>query len=235
MVNQAVVKGTLALETESSFEHDHESQSCDASSSLSEVERRARARERMQLSKLKEKKDDDQNCCTKALAKCCSSSCGWLYEASSVCVGASAWRKQWADYEERLLSIREETLFLVHGKTYHFSKTSFGLLENKNRLRIACVWLITSRWFESGVTMLIMINSLLLGLKDYTDTENKSGINQFIEAGEPFFTAFFVIECLAKTTAQGIIFGKNCYLDDAWNWLDFLVVVTSLLVAIPSL
>lgn len=123
----------------------------------------------------------------------------------------------------------------MHGKQYHFSKTSFGLLDNKNRLRIACVWIITSKWFENSVSLLIMINSLLLGLKDYTDTENSSSINQFIEAGEPFFTAFFVIECLAKTTAQGIIFGKNCYLDDAWNWLDFLVVVTSLLVAIPTL
>lgn len=73
-----------------------------SSSSLSEVERRARARERLQASKAKEKKEEE-NCCMIAITQCCTASCGWLYEASSVCVGASAWRKQWAEYEERLL------------------------------------------------------------------------------------------------------------------------------------
>ena len=82
---------------------------------------------------------------------------------------------------------------------------------------------------------MIFINSLLLGCKSYTDTDNITPINKFVESTEPFFTAFFLLECLVKTAAMGIMFGKNCYLDDPWNWLDFLVVITSLLTAIPSL
>lgn len=35
--------------------------------------------------------------------------------------------------------------------------------------------------------------------------------------------------------AQGFILGRNSYLSDSWNWLDFIVVVTSLLGEIPSM
>lgn len=48
------------------------------------------------------------------------------------------------------------------------------------------------------------------------------------------FTAFFFFECLAKMIAQGVIFGVNSYLDDAWNWIDFFVVLTSLLQELPQ-
>ena len=34
---------------------------------------------------------------------------------------------------------------------------------------------------------------------------------------------------------MGFILGSNAYLSDAWNWLDFTVVVTSLLGELPSM
>lgn len=33
---------------------------------------------------------------------------------------------------------------------------------------------------------------------------------------------------------MGFIFEQGCYLWDAWNWLDFIVVITGLLSALPS-
>jgi len=33
---------------------------------------------------------------------------------------------------------------------------------------------------------------------------------------------------------MGFIVGKGTYLKDAWNWLDFIVVITSLLSILPS-
>jgi len=49
-----------------------------------------------------------------------------------------------------------------------------------------------------------------------------------VEKTEIFFTVSFTIEAIIKIMALGLIFGKTSYLRDAWNWLDFIVVVTSL-------
>lgn len=37
-----------------------------------------------------------------------------------------------------------------------------------------------------------------------------------------------------KTLAFGFILGKRTYIKDKWNWIDFTVVVTSLLSTLPS-
>jgi len=34
---------------------------------------------------------------------------------------------------------------------------------------------------------------------------------------------------------MGFVFGKGTYLKDPWNWLDFIVVVTSWLSVLPSM
>jgi len=46
---------------------------------------------------------------------------------------------------------------------------------------------------------------------------------------EIFFTLFFTFEACVKILSSGLIFDNGCYLRDAWNWLDFTVVVTALL------
>lgn len=80
-----------------------------------------------------------------------------------------------------------------------------------------------------------MINSLLLGIKDYTDDANCSAINSFVEQTEPVFMWSFLIECILKVLGMGFILDQGSYLRDAWNWLDFIVVVSSLLTEIPSM
>ena len=35
--------------------------------------------------------------------------------------------------------------------------------------------------------------------------------------------------------AMGFLFGHNTYLSEPWNWLDFIVVVTSLLEQLPGM
>ena len=69
---------------------------------------------------------------------------------------------------------------------------------------------------------------------DYTWNENnpqyeKPTFNILVDNSELFFTLSFTLECVIKVLAFGIWFGKqNCYLQDGWNWLDFIVVVTGL-------
>lgn len=145
------------------------------------------------------------------------------------------WQKRKLQIETNFQKVNDETSFYVHGKFKKFSKTSLGVLENKHHFRYVFVWLVTSKWFENCIISLILLNSLVLGAKDYTDYENETKINEFIEDLEPFFTSFFLAECCSKIIAQGFMFGKNAYLTEAWNWLDFSVVVTSFLQQFPSM
>ena len=71
----------------------------------------------------------------------------------------------------------DEQTFWVHGKTVKYSKNAFGILHNKTKLRYALVWIITSKWFENLVIFLILLNSIIMGMKDYTDEDDKTKLN----------------------------------------------------------
>lgn len=79
---------------------------------------------------------------------------------------------------------------------------------------------------------MIALNSLLLGMSDYSNVNGKGDLvatgswrNTLIDQTEIIFTIIFTIECVFKIIGMGFT-GKNGYLHDRWNWLDFIVVVT---------
>lgn len=131
--------------------------------------------------------------------------------------------------------VKDETHFYVHGKYHIFSQSSLSIMSNRSLVRWAFVWLVAWKRFEHFIILLIGLNSLTLGIKDYTDKENLSQRNIFVESLDPVFSYIFLCECVCKIIAQGWLFGTNAYLTDAWNWLDFIVVITSLLNEIPSM
>jgi len=57
-----------------------------------------------------------------------------------------------------------------------YSKNSLAILNNKTKLRFALVWIITSKWFDRLIMLLIIINSILLGIKDYTVGDNDDAV-----------------------------------------------------------
>jgi hypothetical protein len=69
------------------------------------------------------------------------------------------------------------------------------------------------------------MNSLFLAMYDYSDRNNQTSINQFIEQSSIFFTVAFTFECTFKIISMGFILHPNAYLQDGWNWIDFIVVV----------
>lgn len=131
--------------------------------------------------------------------------------------------------------MKDENSFYVHGKRVMFAKNSLGMLPNRSPVRVAIVWLTTWVWFDRLIITLIMANSMLLGAKDYQDPLNETPINQFVESCEPLFVWAFLIECVLKIFAMGFFLDKHAYLTDAWNWLDFIVVASSLLTKIPGM
>ena len=58
---------------------------------------------------------------------------------------------------------------------------------------------------------------------------DKPWTNKLVDESEYIYTALFTGEAVIKIIAMGLIKGENSYLKDAWNWLDFIVVITGLL------
>ena len=118
---------------------------------------------------------------------------------------------------------------------YTYSPKSIFCLRHDNCLRLRIILVITHKGFDNFIIMLIGFNSLLLGIKDYTDDINCSSVNTFVESMEPLFMWSFLIECCSKILGMGFILDSGSYLRDAWNWLDFVVVLSSLLTEIPAM
>jgi hypothetical protein len=131
--------------------------------------------------------------------------------------------------------IRDECSFYCNGKFHKFSKDSLGILSNKNPIRKLFVTIMTSKHFERFVIFLILLNSLFLGINDYTDFDNDKITNKILSTSEPIFTTLFTLEAIIKIVGMGFFIGSGSYLREAWNWLDFIVVITSLLNFIPSM
>ena len=89
-----------------------------------------------------------------------------------------------------------------------------------------------------ALRLLILANSIILGLPDYSEV-NKDGSlsdsslrNRVTLESELVFTILFTIECFMKITAMGFVWGKGSYLRDAWNVLDFVVVMGGCVAAV---
>jgi hypothetical protein len=75
----------------------------------------------------------------------------------------------------------------------------------------------------------IAANSILLGLADYSHVDQHGELisegswrNSLISQSEIIFTSIFTIEFVFKIIGLGV----KDYARDAWNWLDFAVVLT---------
>jgi hypothetical protein len=128
-----------------------------------------------------------------------------------------------------MLLINDEVSFLVHGKRYKFCKDSLGMFSNRNPFRIVIVWIITWHVFQKIILLLIILNSVALGMRNYLDPQNSTNWNKWIDYFDTYFTVAFCIECVIKFIGLGLIFGKEAYLKDPWNWLDLTLVIASIL------
>ena len=113
-----------------------------------------------------------------------------------------------------------------------YCKYSLSKYKITHPLRMFCIKTYEWPWFDRIIIFLIAINSLMLGFMDYTyidGTTDKPMGNKLVDNSEILFTIFFTFECFVKIMALGLIMEKGCYLRDAWNWLDFIVVVAALI------
>jgi hypothetical protein len=104
---------------------------------------------------------------------------------------------------------------------------SLKIFGPKNPIRLFSFFIVESRLFDWFILLLITINSYLLAVLDYRDPG--AMMNKLNAMAESPLLAVFIVECLLKIIAYGVIMGEHAYLADGWNWLDFIVVVTGVI------
>lgn len=133
-------------------------------------------------------------------------------------------------------------LFYMHdgedgkGTPFKFSKMSLFCLSDTNGLRKGFVWLATWKWFDGFITVAIILNSFMLASTDYHDRlepDYKSDWTPMQELIDLGFSIVFIFECFVKIVAMGFVFHKYSYLREAWNCLDFFIVLVSIIGMLP--
>jgi hypothetical protein len=95
--------------------------------------------------------------------------------------------------------------------------------------------------FDKFILAAIVVNSITIACVDYRHIDSNyqpstelSIRNNLIEKAEYIFTIIFSLECLLKCAAYGVWRGKQSYLRDGWNVLDFCIVAVSILGLLPN-
>ena len=103
-----------------------------------------------------------------------------------------------------------------------YSATSLLFLTVTNPFRKFIIGIALNGKFDTFILAAIMFNCLLMAIDDYTTGEWKLQVDMVL-------TIVFTGECVLKILAMGFLFGKNSYLTDPWNMLDFFVVTTGVM------
>jgi len=114
---------------------------------------------------------------------------------------------------------------------------SLYLFHHETVFRKFIIFIVEHKVFDSFIITLILFNSIVLAMQDYSDRENCNAYNKTLNMINNVFSIFFMVECVLKIIAYGFIKHYNAYLSDKWNWLDFSVVLVSIveLTPIPAL
>jgi hypothetical protein len=78
--------------------------------------------------------------------------------------------------------------------------------------------------FDFGVLFIIMLNCVTMITSDASKEETEAQ-----KKIELIFQILYTIEMVLKILALGFLFGKDAYLTNIWNQLDFLIVSTGYL------
>lgn len=126
---------------------------------------------------------------------------------------------------------------LAPDMTYRLSsRTSLFCLSDSNPVRKGFVWLAWWPGFDNFITVMILLNSIMLASTDYgtrLDPLYESDWTPIQEQIDLGFSIIFIIEFVVKVIAMGFVLHKFSYLRDAWNCLDFFIVVVSIIGFLP--
>uniref|UniRef100_A0AAY4DNH3 Voltage-dependent calcium channel type A subunit alpha-1 n=1 Tax=Denticeps clupeoides TaxID=299321 RepID=A0AAY4DNH3_9TELE len=100
-------------------------------------------------------------------------------------------------------------------------------MEGESRIRRICHYVVTLRYFEMTILLVIVASSIALAAEDPVCTNSER--NKVLRYFDYVFTGVFTFEMIIKMIDQGLILHDGSYFRDLWNILDFIVVVGALI------
>lgn len=98
----------------------------------------------------------------------------------------------------------------------------------QSKPRYWCLKMITSPWFERISMLIIIINCITLGMYQPCDDNPCTSTRcKILTQIDNFIFGFFAVEMVIKILAMGF-YGKDTYMADSWNRLDFFIVLAGL-------
>uniref|UniRef100_A0A6T8D018 Ion transport domain-containing protein n=1 Tax=Cryptomonas curvata TaxID=233186 RepID=A0A6T8D018_9CRYP len=150
-----------------------------------------------------------------------------------------------------LASLQREKRLAIARKEEHYVNRSLFYFTSSSKLREKVIKLVEWPVFDKIILFLIAVNCAILIFDDpicrcassdqcvpwdyyqqsfYSwDCSAWKTTKAVLSASENLFTSLFAAEMVLKIFARGFVMHKHAYLRDPWNWLDFVVVVASLL------
>lgn len=114
------------------------------------------------------------------------------------------------------------------------SERSLLCLTLSNPLRRACISIVEWRPFEWFILLMICANCIALAVYQPYPVQDSDTKNTHLERIEYLFIIVFTIECIMKVIALGFLFHPGAYLRNAWNILDFIIVIIGLISTLLS-
>ncbi|KAK1878471.1 putative voltage-dependent R-type calcium channel subunit alpha-1E [Dissostichus eleginoides] len=101
------------------------------------------------------------------------------------------------------------------------------IFKASNPIRKICHYMVSLRYFEMTILLVIVASSIALAAEDPVSTN--SDRNKVLRYFDYVFTGVFTFEMIIKMIDQGLILHDGSYFRDMWNILDFIVVVGALI------
>uniref|UniRef100_W5KTZ6 Voltage-dependent P/Q-type calcium channel subunit alpha-1A n=1 Tax=Astyanax mexicanus TaxID=7994 RepID=W5KTZ6_ASTMX len=100
--------------------------------------------------------------------------------------------------------------------------SSMFILSTTNPFRRLCHYVVTLRYFEMCILLVIAMSSIALAAEDpvWPDSPRNNVLRYF----DYVFTGVFTFEMLIKMVDLGLVLHQGSYFRDLWNILDFIVV-----------
>ncbi|KAA0705626.1 Voltage-dependent P/Q-type calcium channel subunit alpha-1A [Triplophysa tibetana] len=100
--------------------------------------------------------------------------------------------------------------------------SSMFILSTTNPFRRMCHYIVTLRYFEMCILLVIAMSSISLAAEDPVWPESPR--NNVLRYFDYVFTGVFTFEMLIKMVDLGLLMHPGSYFRDLWNILDFIVV-----------
>lgn len=101
---------------------------------------------------------------------------------------------------------------------------AFFCISSTNPVRVMAGRVVTHPWFDPVVLLFIFLSNVFLALDSpFVDAD----MYKFLYYADLVMTGVFTIEMLLKMLVYGLAIGKNSYLRNGWNIVDFVIVTSA--------